>query len=231
MGRVADLELGTTRNGLHAVAEQVLAAAQYRATGDIRLRAVPGGFGTTQLLAGDVTLSVIGDRIVVSGPSGQRSTRLTTVADAAAFVGIEAGLPDSAYPAATALRPDEPLHQDEAAARELADWYALADAALRRFAAESGAETDPVIWPEHFDIGIALGAVNYGASPGDDEVAEPYVYVGPHDGPPVRDGFWNASFGAARTRSEVSSVGDALVFFREGRARSVPAADAEFRAP
>jgi hypothetical protein len=24
-----------------------------------------------------------------------------------------------------------------------------------------------VLWPEHFDVGITAGAINYGASPGD----------------------------------------------------------------
>jgi hypothetical protein len=37
----------------------------------------------------------------------------------------------------------------------------------------------PVLWPEHFDIGITIDAVNYGASRGDDHIAEPYAYVGP----------------------------------------------------
>ena len=37
----------------------------------------------------------------------------------------------------------------------------------------------PVLWPEHFDVGITLDKVNYGVSPGDDDIPEPYAYVGP----------------------------------------------------
>jgi len=51
-----------------------------------------------------------------------------------------------------------------------------------------------VLWPEHFDLGIAVDEVNYGISPGDDGHATPYAYVGPwtqRTGP-----FWNAPFGA-----------------------------------
>jgi len=48
MGQVAASDLARTRAGLHVIAEHVLAAGQFRATGDIRLRVVPGGFGTTQ---------------------------------------------------------------------------------------------------------------------------------------------------------------------------------------
>ena len=64
-----------------------------------------------------------------------------------------------------------------------------------------------------------LGRVNYGASPGDAAVAEPYLYVGPYDGPPVRDAFWNAPFGAFVTRDEVATPEEALAFFRSGRSR------------
>jgi hypothetical protein len=78
-----------------------------------------------------------------------------------------------------------------------------------------------VLWPEHFDVGITAGAINYGASPGDDHVADPYVYVGPHDGPPPGDpAFWNAPFGAARTCRQIGTVAEAAAFFRDGRARA-----------
>ena len=41
------------------------------------------------------------------------------------------------------------------------------------------------LWPEHFDIAFEAGSsaagqrANYGASPGDQDHPEPYVYVGP----------------------------------------------------
>ena len=41
----------------------------------------------------------------------------------------------------------------------------------------------PQIFPEHFDLGVTAGAVNYGFSPGDDAIPTPYVYVGPHEVP------------------------------------------------
>jgi hypothetical protein len=59
--------------------------------------------------------------------------------------------------------------------------------------------------------------VNYGVSPGHEQIPDPYLYVGPHDGVADRsDPFWNASFGAARTIHQVQSVDDALAFFRAG---------------
>jgi hypothetical protein len=77
-----------------------------------------------------------------------------------------------------------------------------------------------VLWPEHFDLGISAGPINYGASPGDCHVLEPYLYVGPHEGPPPGDPeFWNAPFGAARTIHQIGTAADAAAFFRDGRAR------------
>jgi hypothetical protein len=213
-------DLAPTRDALHTVAEHVLAAGQYHSTGSIQLRCVLGGFETARLLDGDRRLGVRVDRLVVSEPGGTREAELTTVAAAAAFAGIEPGMPGSVYPPATPLRPDEPLQIDAGAASTLAAWFELVDEALRRFAAEVGSADEPVLWPEHFDVGIVVDAVNYGGSPGDEHVPEPYLYVGPHAGPPARDDFWNAPFGAARTRSDIADADGAVDFFRQGRRRA-----------
>jgi hypothetical protein len=50
-----------------------------------------------------------------------------------------------------------------------------------------------VLWPEHFDIGISVDEVNYGVSPGDVHIPEPYAYVGPWH--PRVGTFWNTGFG------------------------------------
>jgi hypothetical protein len=90
--------------------------------------------------------------------------------------------------------------------------------ALTALAAEISAEqpSDPQIFPEHFDLGITAGPVNYGFSPGDAAIPTPYVYVGPH-ALPADDPFWNAPFGAYRTWSEVSTPAQAMEFFRAAR--------------
>jgi len=70
-------------------------------------------------------------------------------------------------------------------------------------------------WPEHFDLAVTLGEVNYGVSPGDDAIPYPYAYVGPHV---QRAGaFWNEPFGAARAISELADADGVLAFFEEGR--------------
>jgi hypothetical protein len=211
--------LAETREALHQVAEHVLAAAQYAEAGTVRLRVVTGGFETVRDLR-DGRLGVIDGRLVVTDGAGTRSAALSTVAAAADFVGATAGLPAQAYRAATALTPDAALVLDPASVQVLVDWYGLSDSALREFAAQVGApEQQPTLWPEHFDVGITVDAVNYGASPGDGRFATPYLYVGPHDGPPRRDDFWNAEFGAVRLVDDITSAADAVAFFGQGRAR------------
>ena len=223
MTTAASPDLIATRAGWHRVAEHVLAAGQYTAAGTIRLRAAPGGFATVVGVDGR-QLAVDGTDLVVLDGSGRRSTPLTTLGEVAAFAGVEPGLRGS-YSPSTPADLDAPLRIDPAAARLLAGWFALGDTALRRFADGLDRPLDPVLWPEHFDLGITVDAVNYGCSPGDDAIAEPYLYVGPHAGPPERSAFWNAPFGAALTADDVRDADDAVAFFARGRASGTGAGE------
>jgi hypothetical protein len=209
--------LTTTRESLHRVAEHLLAATRKRATGEITLAQGPGGFRTPSLPDGSA-LAVDGTVLVVSEPGSVRRERLRTIAQSAAFAGVPAGFPWTKHPPATPFEPDAPLTLDEAAAAALADWFRLGQEALSALAGEVAGESpsEPQIFPEHFDLGITAGPVNYGFSPGDDAIAEPYVYVGPHQLPPPAADFWNASFGAYRTWSQVTNTQQALDFLRAG---------------
>jgi hypothetical protein len=215
--------LAATRDGLHRVAEHVLAAARYAASGEIGLVPSPGGFRTPPFGSDGRFLAVDGTELVAGGAQGTRRAVLTTIRAAAEFARVRPGAPARVYRPATPLDLDEPLTIDPVAARLLAEWYQLGAQALSRFAAEvPGDQPSPVVlWPEHFDVGITAAAINYGASPGDEHIAGPYLYVGPHDGPPPGDpAFWNAPFGAARTGRQIGTVTDATAFFRDARARA-----------
>lgn len=96
---------------------------------------------------------------------------------------------------------DEPLEIDPAASRALGEWYGFAAATLAHLGAAAtvtDAATPARLWPEHFDIAIELGAeddglrANYGASPGDGDHPEPYLYVGPWSAE-VEGDLWRAS--------------------------------------
>ena len=215
--------LTTTRESLHRVAEHLLAATRKRATGEITLAQGPGGFRTPPLPDGSA-LAVDGTVLVVTGPGGERRARLRTLAQAAAFAGVPAGFPWTKHPPATPFEPEAPLTLDEAAAAALADWFRLGSEALSKFSLEVAAESPSAaqLFPEHFDLGITAGPVNYGFSPGDDAIAEPYVYVGPHRLPPPAGELWNAPFGAYRTWSQVTSSEQALDFLRAGHSSLPP---------
>jgi hypothetical protein len=200
-----DSRLVTTRRSLHGVAELVLAGPQHAQTGEISLRSVPGGFATTHTPA----LSVVGAEVV--GPDGAVAIDGQTPASLAAALGVRATSLSAVYTDGSGIGEDEALEVDAAAAATIADAFAAGDAALRSLAPD---ET-PILWPEHFDIGISAGEVNYGVSVGDGYLAVPYAYVGPWS-PPAQDDYWNAPFGRA---VPVDEIDDLLAFFTEGRDR------------
>jgi len=219
----------STRDALHTVAEHVLAKARYLDDREIRLMAFEGGFATP-LLADGRRVRVDVDDIVVDGPTGSRRTGLTTVGQAADFVGIEPGFPGELYASVTQLRADQPLLIDRDAAGALAAWYGFSAEVLAEFATEIvDAHPSPLIlWPEHFDQAFFTEddeesrRANYGASPGDEGHQEPYLYVGPWGAAPT-DEFWNAPHfnGAVLPLSDVVATVDpsatAARFLRAGR--------------
>lgn len=211
-----------TRAALHAVAEQVLAAARHQATGRIGLRVTPGGFGTPPFpvdgIEHQVRIDGV-DLVVVEGDSVRRMP-LRTVGEAAAFVGIEPGAPPGVYPPATSVDPDAVLPIDPAAAATIHDWFRLSGSALDRLCATDpppGPIPLPQLWPEHFDLAVTIAEVNYGGSPGDADHPAPYAYVGPWRRDGLAGDFWNEPFGASRPGDELRSEDDLLAFFEQGR--------------
>lgn len=213
-------QFAETRQSMHALAEHVLCAARYHAMGRIGLQVVQGGFATPPFSDDHRTIGVDGTELVVRAGGQERRAPITTLRAAGELAGVAPGAPSSVFKPATPCDLDAPLSVDVDAARRLADWYALGDAALRRLALEIADDqpSDVTLWPEHFDVGIRAGEVNYGASPGDAQVPGPYLYVGPTglDLAATGDSFWNQPFGAAVTWEAIGSVEDALEFFRQG---------------
>lgn len=226
--QVPDDALATTRASLQALAEHVASKARYVATGRIGLQVTPQGIVTppfpSPLIEGaDRRIIITGTHVeVIDGDRENRGT-ITTIRAAAELVGIEAGAPTDVFTPRTPLDLDAPLVTDEAAAARIIAWYLMTNEALEALRAEN-AEHEPSIvqlWPEHFDLACSIGEVNYGGSPGDDGIPQPYLYVGPWSPPPPDGDFWTHPFGAARTADHIASAADAVAFFREGIAHLI----------
>lgn len=160
---------------LHRVAEEVVAPAR-KPDNEIALEAAPGGFGTPVFEWEGAThqVRVEGVELVRETDGEQRREVLEGV--------------------------------DPEPAGVLAAWYEFGTAVLERLRGEASvaeAATEPILWPEHFDVAIEMGdeaagaRATYGFSPGDENHPEPYVYVAPWTAQPSGE-FWNArGFGGA----------------------------------
>lgn len=202
-------QLAPTRRTLHAVAELVLAGPQYRATGKLRLRVVPGGFATVlapQLRA--VGTGVVGDGGAAVPIDGHTARAI------AAELGVAAGRPEGAYTDGAGVDPDETLTLDPHQADVIQGALARGHDALTAFAP---AQT-PVLWPEHFDVAISVREATFGVSPGDGFIGEPYAYVSVSSRP-AGDGFWNAPFGAAVPLTELADAVAVTAFFGDADRR------------
>ncbi|HSD24495.1 MAG TPA: hypothetical protein VLB79_09230 [Solirubrobacterales bacterium] len=188
-----------TRDALHKVAVAVVAPAR-KPENEISLRYTRGGFGTP-FFDDDGTecqVRVEGGELI-----RQRGTEET---------------PEPL-----------PVEVDPAATRALGDLYGFACSVLEQLRAdEADADSSLVrLWPEHFDMAMELGdegrgtRANFGASPGDENHEEPYLYVGPWDAGRASGELWNATgfSGAELGYSELLAAGDqrraALDFMRE----------------
>ncbi len=203
---VTDVDLPRTRAALHAVSELILAGPQHRASGTITLRVSPGGFRTWS----EPALAVVGTDLVAHGTTFPISGR--TARELAVSVDVVPGVPFGVYAGGSGVDLDDRLTVDAAAAADIAEAYARGDAALRLLAPD----VEPVLWPEHFDVGIRVDDINYGVSPGDGYLPAPYAYVGV-DAVPIDDPYWNAPFGVARPMSSFAGAAGLLDFFADAR--------------
>jgi hypothetical protein len=195
--------LERTRRSLHGVAELVMAGPQYRASRTIRLAVQPGGFSTVAA----PELRVAGSELV----AGVRRIAMDglTIGQLAEDAGVDVGAPEGLYPDGSGCTAESLIELDPDAVRTILSGYEIGKAALLVLASD----VTPALWPEHFDLGIQRDEVNYGVSPGDAFLGEPYAYVGPWT--TLQGEFWNAPFGAARAISDLG--GEVAAFFLEGR--------------
>jgi hypothetical protein len=148
------LRFAETRIALHKIAEAVVSPAR-KPDNEIALRYTRGGFGTPFFSEGGADCQVRVERGELVRQRRNEETRQP--------------LPDV----------------DLAAAGALGEFYGFGCSVLEQLRADEpdGAPSLFQLWPEHFDIAVELGSeaggqrATYGASPGDDDHDEPYLYV------------------------------------------------------
>lgn len=227
-----------TRHGLHQIAEQVLAQDRYRQDGRIGLQASPGGFSSPWEIVDGAKrcVQVVGTDIVLVVGDDRTSQPITTVATAAAMLGIEAGAPP-VYRAATPANPGAVIALDPDAAAIIADWFEFGAVALERFLAAHPELAErvvgPTLWPEHFDLAVTIadagqGELVIGVSPGDSGDsgdAAPYAYVSwqgvdRDDTGQAVDPWWNRLWGRWVPAEDLGVADDLVQLFEEGLTRS-----------
>ncbi len=224
-----------TRDALQRVAVHVLARRRHALTGKFGLRATPGGIGTPAAGPDHEVVRTDGAWLVRerTGPTSSTQVldlRSASLADAAALVEVDL---DADFSVGADTPPvgdvDVPLALDPGAVEVLAAWYAFGWQVLDAAVASAGPTAEASVtqlWPEHFDAGCDLAAApgrrtNLGASPGDVDHPEPYLYVGPWDPERPGDaGYWNRPFGALLGYAALQEAEDppafALDFLRTG---------------
>lgn len=232
--------LESSRLSLHRVAVHIVARARVEAAGRFSLRVAPGGFGTPDLAPDGRRVRVSGPNLVVEsdapGAAAVRSVAIhgATLAELAAVAGLDLTQPlDVGHDTPPVGDLDAPIQLDGAGAAGVHEWYRLVAAMLDGVVAALAPEATPTLprlWPEHFDVAVEAQAtadrrVNLGGSPGDGFSAEPYLYVGPWTADRPGDAaFWNAPFGAVRTRAELpaepaGAVAAGVAFLLDGYRR------------
>lgn len=227
----------SARLALQRVATHVLARARFVSEERFGLRVTSGGIGTPAHGPDGVVLRIAG--VPLTGAvlirefraDGAARSSTTTLAgrslqQLAEFAGLDLASSFSAGPDTTPLGDTEaPIELDAEAASTVMAWLRVGAEAIDQVLPGALAPSVAQLWPEHFDLGIDVatrhGRVNLGASPGDADHLEPYLYISPWEASrPGDPAFWNASFGAVRGGGTVLSTSDpverAVAFFGTG---------------
>jgi hypothetical protein len=188
----------STRRSLHALARRVIGPLRERALEVNGLRWTRGGFGTP-FFGADAQVRMEHGVLVVQSRFRERREAVGTLGQAAELIGFHLSGDEAELDAA-------PLTISPEAARFAGDFLGFATNVLEQLRADVPPEYEPTrveLWPETFDLGVEVGLeqagrrATFGASLGDADHPEPYLFVTPLDVRPTGD-LWQAdSFAGA----------------------------------
>lgn len=222
-----------TRSDMNRLTFYVMSTARENATGKIALRWTLDGWGTP-FYGEDVQLRVEGTDLVLQ--EGEQVTRqpITTLAAAAELADVELD-PEKGgeFDVPELGDPARGLNADPVALSRLAAWFGFGWSVLEEILRDARDDEDPgrvQLWAEHFDPATEIGdadagsRASFGASPGDADHAEPYLYVGAWGEIDRSESFWNDTHfnGGSLSYAQLLAADDqrqtALDFFRDGLA-------------
>ena len=217
---------------IQRVATHVLARARFVATGRFGLRVTPSGIGTPAFGPDGDVLRISDGHMVRerqrdgAGRAGTLSVAGRSLGDLAAFGDVDLDEPFEVGQGTVPIGDvSAPIAVQPESFVSLLSWFRLGAMVLDLVLPSVSEPSVTQLWPEHFDVGFdaaaALGRANLGASAGDVDHPEPYLYLGPWGVErPGDPGYWNAPFGArlphAELRAAEHPLDAATAFFRRG---------------
>jgi len=188
------------RDQLHQIAFYALSPARYAREERMGLRSTAAGFGTPEF---DGRVSRVEENLLVHEQGGNIATQpITTIRAAAEFfgVGYEPDWFTEFKDPLPPMDPDRPLKVGAAPAIALGEWFRFGFEILEELRGH-GSDDDDVsevqLWPEHFDAATEMGSADegqrasFGASPGDTDHLEPYLYVAAWSDIDRSNPYWN----------------------------------------
>jgi len=220
------------RDGYHRLAYGLVAEARRLETTKFGLRYTRGGFGTP-FFGDDEQVRVEHRALVHQRGDHVEHVPITSLRAAADFLGIEPGTDAGEHDSPPLGDLDADLGATAETGAFLAAWFGFAWAVLEelRLTPDAVDVERTQLWPGHFDPALAMGdaetgaRATYGASPGDTDHDEPYLYVGAWGDVDRDDPYWNetafngASMPFQDLRDAADPVTAAIEFFRGGHER------------
>jgi hypothetical protein len=223
------------RDGYHRLAYGIVAEARCLANTKFGLRYTRGGYGTP-FYGADEQVRVEPGLLVHQQGHTARMVPITTLRAATAFIDVKPGVAASEHNSPPLGDLDEDLGATVETGEFLGSWFGFSWAVLEELRLTDGAVDigRTQLWPGHFDPALEMGdeasggRASFGASPGDKEHDEPYLYVGAAGDVDRDDPYWNETTfaGASMSYRELSDTDDAVAaalgFFRGGYTRLNP---------
>ncbi len=209
----------------HRLAFSLISETRKQANGKFGLRWVLGGFGTPYF-GNDCQAGMKYGMLTMEEAGKIKTAPITTIKDASEFFGVAPTGDQREHDSPELGDLERPLIADEETCSFLNGWYGFATSVMSEVRLLNPTFTPVQMWPGHFDVAVDLPLpdkeTSFGASPGDENNPDPYLYVATLGEVDKSNPYWNAESytGAVLRLPELAKESDqrqaALNFYRQG---------------